>query len=126
MNCWIQRHDLSAEDFVISDASDAISKFESFDWLSELEKKKINEDKIETCPPGIGFVSGRGEILHICPQENETNMIHYHYPESSKILWIIPVTSPKTITKNGISKNTVHTFIKLFFEKSYTEIIGTL
>ena len=125
MNCWIQRHDLSAEDFVLSDANDAISKFESFDWLSELEKK-INEDKKETCPPGIGFVSGQGEILHICPQDNEINMIHFHYPEPSKILWVIPVASQKTITRNKISKDTVYTLIKLFFEKSYTKIIATL
>jgi hypothetical protein len=90
MNVWIQRHDFSSEERDDLSLKDAERILRDFDWLSEREKQSRSVDG--GCDPGLGLVRQDGRILHICPGPDDRCYLHYHYPETRKILGFIPVT----------------------------------
>ena len=63
MRAWIQKHDLSAQEFEAPDSSAAKSALHGFDWQIELNLQARTPAGSETCDPGLGFVSGCGSVF---------------------------------------------------------------
>src|SRR5437870_3108427 len=79
MNAWLQRHNLSSEQFEIPDAAAAKEFLRRFDWASECESEARSTN--DACPAGLGLVVAEGHILHICPRTNGSSLVHYHFPK---------------------------------------------
>ena len=84
MNAWLQRHDLSSEEFEITDAVAAKELLRRFDWASERELEAHSKD--DTCPAGLGLVAAEGHVLHICPGRDGHSLVHYHFPKKPNLL----------------------------------------
>jgi hypothetical protein len=82
MNAWLQRHDLSAEEFEIPDAAAAKELLRGFDWAAERTREVHGSG--ETCLAGLGLVVAPGHILHICPGGDGRSLVHYHFPKRQR------------------------------------------
>jgi len=99
MNVWMQMHDLSHADLPDGSIESAIRALSEFDWNSEsLKEEQAAASGAETCPPGMGFVSGDSRILHIMPSSHSRSHYHYHFPVTRKLLGFIPSTRQATIS----------------------------
>ena len=78
MEAWLQSSDLTSKD-IAPDRELIVDILTSHDWGSEeIRMKEFEREGIENCPAGLGLVSGKGHILHICPSSKEI-IIYYHY-----------------------------------------------
>jgi hypothetical protein len=101
MRAWIQKHDLSAEEFDAPDASSAKRAFHGFDWAAECQRQAQSSG--ETCDPGFGLVVGDGHILHVCPDPKGACVVYLHYPSRGKLFGLLPKTVQQTRTWNAVS-----------------------
>lgn len=85
MKAWLQRHDFSAAEFEVVDANAAIRILREFDWRAERELQARHAG--DTCDPGLGLMVGDGHILHLCPNDDDCCLIHFHQPVQSRIPW---------------------------------------
>ncbi len=123
MNAWIQKHDLSAEEFTLSSPQEAIEILLTFDWATESQKQKEKEENdIENCPAGLGIVAQKGLFLHICPDEDFKCLVSFRYPKTTKILGILPRTFHHLNSAEEVTKVQATELIKLFFASQYSEI----
>ena len=82
---WIQRADLSATDHEPVDAETAVHLVHSYNWAAEWQLEQDRQASgLECCPAGIGFVADE-RILHICPADDGTALVHYH-PDGQSVL----------------------------------------
>jgi len=118
MNVWIQSADFSTEEFQV-DCDEACDLYQTHNWTAELVLQgTLSNDNKACCPPGIGFVSDEGHILHICPGEDEV-LFHYHYPK--EILGFFWKTQ-KSKTVEHYPKSSVAELIRKFYAQSWSEI----
>ena len=94
MRAWIQKHDLSAEDFDTPDALAAKRVLHDFDWPGECKLQAQSSG--ETCDPGFGLVVGDGHMLHVCPNGKGECLVFFHYPSTKRLLGLIPKTVQQT------------------------------
>ena len=118
---WIQRADLTADDFPAVDEQGAIEAFEGVDWQRELARQTGDA---ESCDPGIGFVPGDGRILHICPQADGLVYLHYHYVDESESRDFFRSTKQRTRTKRSVPHSEVPGYISRFFKDDHDWLLG--
>lgn len=113
---WIQKADLSHEDFEAVDYKQAQLAFKTFDWRKEIQiQNDLKKSGKENCDPGIGFVSGDGRILHICPDVNGRAYYCYNFVESRRFLGIIPYKSNQIVSRRNIIEFDLTEVIRRFF-----------
>ena len=124
---WIQRADFSSGDHPPADAAKAIRVFDTHDWPGELRLfVELNSAGKECCPPGIGFVAPNGGILHICPEQNGTALVHYHFAAQRKLLGLIPRATVTTVTADRVDRSRIVDLIGLFFEQHHETLVERL
>lgn len=120
MNAWIQKHDLSADEFQVSDAADAIKRLREFDWRPECELQQNSSG--EVCDPGLGLVVGDGHILHICPRSQESCTVHFHFLETKKFLFFFSKPRQDLKTWRSASIEQAERTIEYLFRGDYDAI----
>ena len=123
MKIWIQRHDYSSDEKDCFDVDQAKHALASFDWKSELTKR--DQPDIESCDPGLGLVKDDGSILHICPQNDESCYVHYHYTVTSKLFGFIPKKSQQSHFIEACSIEKAKELIQQHFEGNRDQILAT-
>ena len=126
---WIQRHDYSVieRDNVSSD--EAKRAFESFGWQGELERFDEG-DPAKNCPPGIGINNGLNlnssgaMLLHICPNDERTALIHIHFALKKKILGIFPATKQIHHHVNAYDRSKVSQLIDRFYAGDFEALLS--
>ena len=122
---WIQKADLSSQDYSTQTIEEIARVFETHDWDSELALQKALEERREdSCPPGLGVVPGDGRILHVCPNGDGTAIVHYHFEVSTRILWMIPTTKTEIATASSVPVDSIARVFRLFAEKQHKELRG--
>jgi hypothetical protein len=98
----------------------ALRLFKSRDWDAEkaTETRLSGEDK-DSCPAGLGLVTGDGYILHICPDQDET-LVYFHY--KSKFLGFLWEQS-KTASYAKVPFDKVERLITAFFSSNREAIL---
>lgn len=119
MKAWIQRHDLSAENFEFADASAAKKALHDFDWATECRLQAESEDENAICDPGFGLLVGDTHILHICPHPEQMCMVHFVFPKKKKLLGFIPILREATRTWKGLPLADADHMIELLFTGDY-------
>jgi len=119
MDVWLQSADLSSQDHNL-DLHGALRLFRSHDWGAEnaRETELSSEDK-DSCPAGLGLVTGDGYILHLCPDQDDT-LVHFHY--KSKFLGFLWQQS-KTVSYVKVPNDMVERFITAFFSSNWEAIL---
>ena len=93
---WIQHADFESEEFGLIGRTDAQAVFRKHNWKAELKRRReLDDERQETCDPGIGFVSNDKRILHLCPQYSGRVLCHYHFDSTWRLLWLIPLRGQK-------------------------------
>jgi hypothetical protein len=124
---WIQRADIASADFEPVDVAGALHAFTTHDWNAELDLLSELEGKAsEFCPPGIGFVTPNGAILHVCPSQDGRALVHYHPAVLSKLLPFIPIRRFAGHTKQGVERSDVLELIQWFFEGRHEWLLRKL
>jgi hypothetical protein len=124
---WIQKADFSASDEAPVSATDAVRAFNEHDWLEELRLEEERERSgAECCPPGIGFVRGNGQVLHICPDPDGTALVHYHFAAPQKLFGFIPRTVITTVTSRAVPRSSIADLIMLFFDSQHDLLVARL
>lgn len=121
MNMWIQFHDFSSNERQDVDVDQAKQTLSTFDWQSELVNR--DQEKEDSCDPGLGLIADNGSILHICPRTPESCYIHYHYSTPRKVFGFIPVNEQ---TSHFIESCSIHTATRLIehhFDDAREEIL---
>lgn len=127
-NCWIQKTDYKSLNYEINSTNEAIDLFTNFDWISELNKYKEDDDN-NNCPTGIGYHDGVkdgtefNKLLHICPIDENYVFFNLHYPIEKKLFGIFKYRSSKIYYNEKISISYVPQLIKLFNISDFKEII---
>ncbi len=101
---------------------EAIKAFENHDWREELRKYVESEE--EKCDPGFGIVAEHS-ILHICPINEHTCYVYYHYSTKKKLLGLIPITSDMTHTIDKISMTKAKWLIECHYSGKEDNILKT-
>src|SRR6266850_2964542 len=124
---WIQRADFSSAEFEPVDVTGALRAFTMHDWRAELALLSELEAKgSESCPPGIGFVTPNGAILHVCPSSDGRALVHYHAETISKVLGFIPIPRSAIHTKQGVERSNVLEMIHSFFAERHDWLLDKL
>ncbi len=111
MRVWIQSADFSTKEYEL-DEPETQELFLGHDWAHEIELLREKElGGKEWCDPGIGLVREDGQILHICP-EAENTTVHYHRPE--KILGLFRSRN-RVLTRSSFPRSHVPKLISHFF-----------
>lgn len=127
MNVWMQMHDLSHANLTDGSVEMAVRALDEFDWDSEiLKEKEAASSGTEYCPPGIGFVSETGHILHIMPANNSRSHYHYHFPQTTKLLGFIPATTQETISVQHVSDEYRKEIIQRHYNDNHTGVVEML
>ncbi len=112
---WIQRADFSATDHPPVDVSTAIRVFGEHPWHEELTlQSELENQGLDYCPPGIGFMDPGGPILHVCPSANGGALVHYH------------TAGTKVHTREGVLRGDVVELIHYFFHGQHDWILQKL
>ena len=122
---WIQSADFQSKDGEPVDLAGAVACFQSHDWETELlNQRHLSEAGSDSCPPGIGFVSGDGRLLHICPLPGAVVLLHYHYPQQRRLVGLIPVASQATASNDHLPTSRVPEAIGLFFGNQHRQLVS--
>jgi hypothetical protein len=114
---WIQRADFSSADFEPVDIHGAVRAFATHDWGAELDfLSELDTKGCPSCPPGIGFVTATGAILHVCPSSEGCALVPYHAETKSKVFGFIPISRFAVHTREGVQQSEVAEVIHAFFE----------
>lgn len=124
MLVWIQRHDFSYEELSINSSKEAIAAFQDYDWKKEYSS--FNETSEECCPPGFGIVSEDRYILHLCPDDSGSCLIHFHYPVREKVLFFFTRDNEKVITRESVSWDEGILLIERMFLGNLEEMIDII
>ena len=120
MRAWLQKHDLSSEEFDISDAASAKKALRDFDWQCELNRQA--QATSETCPPGLGLVTEGGEILHICPGNDVRCIVHFHFSSTRKLFGLFSRRVDLVKTFTHVSLDKTRQMIDAFFVRDFESI----
>ena len=120
MRAWLQKHDLSSEEFEIPDASNAKKILGEFDWQGELSRQL--QTTSETCDPGLGLVTDDGDILHICPGTCGRCMVHFHFSDTRRVFGLFSRKVDLLKTFRDVSLYRVHQMIDAFFVHDFERI----
>jgi hypothetical protein len=127
MNVWMQLHDLSHSDLPDGSIKFAMRALSEFDWDSEiLKEEQAAASGAETCPPGIGFVSEDGRILHVLPASHRRSHYHYHFPIEKKMLGFIPSTHQETISVQDLPDEHRTAIIQDHYDGRHMALLGLL
>ena len=86
---WLQRHDFSSEELGNMSKTEMLAAFDSVDWRAERSQGN-EDDPNKNCPPGFGIVLG-GNILHLCPYDDNNMFFHIHYETDARFFGIVPI-----------------------------------
>jgi hypothetical protein len=121
---WIQKADLSAQDFQPITSFEAVKIFQNYDWNSELSnRRQLEEDGKDFCDPGIGFVSSDQRILHVCPLDSHNAYFHYHFMKQSKFLGLIPNNHQVTYSNMRVEINLIREAIENFYVNNHNWLL---
>ncbi len=121
---WIQRADFRSDEFDAVSEANAQQALKEHDWPAELDyMDELEAAGTETCPPGIGFVSDDGRILHICPERNGRAMMHYHFTSSWRLLWLIPMSGEGLQTRDDMPFAEAGKLLSNFFANDHDRLI---
>jgi hypothetical protein len=124
---WIQKADFLSTDHAPVSVAEAIRAFDKHDWAKEWELSAERERSgAERCPPGIGFVREKGQILHMCPDSNGTALVHYHFAAPRKLFGFIPRAAATTVTSQAVPRASIADLIMLFFEGQHDLLVERL
>ena len=122
---WIQRADLSFEDYAAVDYKKAQSALEKVDWHTEkLRQTELKSAKKENCDPGIGFVADDDRVLRICPDGEGNAYFHYHYPRRFRVLGLIPLKFLRTASRKRTGELDLPELIRRFFLNDHDWLIA--
>ena len=115
MKAWLQSSDLSSKEMKL-DYESALKILKSHNWEAENRlMEQLERDGIENCPAGLGLLSGKGHILHICPGSNDLQ-IYYHYPSRALgFLWKTQKT--KTLIETTVDQGIK--YVEAFFDSNW-------
>jgi len=121
---WEQSADFESKEYEEIDLTKAVQIFKSRHWFEEIVvmERLMNSGK-EFCPPGIGYVSDEGYILHVCSEEKDNYSIHFIYPTGSKILRKLGLEDQETKSTINLSEEKVILAIENFFNESYDKLM---
>jgi len=123
---WIQHADFSAEDYRPVGVTAAIAAFHDHDWAAALEKRALLEaPETDWCPPGFGLVDGK-RILHICPDDELTAMVHYQWPKRRRFLGLFAWEAITHVTKDQFPLAHVDELIQRFYTEDHDWILPQL
>lgn len=120
MRAWLQKHDLSSDEFEIPDASSAKKVLREFDWQDQLSRQA--QATSETCDAGLGLVTDEGDILHICPGANGRSMVHFHFSDTRKLFGLFPRRVDLLKTFRDVSLDRVDQMIDALFVHDFERI----
>ena len=122
---WEQTSDFDYKEHEEINLSEAIQILKSHNWNEDLKMiERLKYLEKEWCPPGIGFVSKAGFILHICTEERDMFMVYYHYPAGLKFLIKLGLAGQRTVSATNMTENRVIEVIKQFFKGSHQELLN--
>ena len=111
---WIQRADFSTSQHGQVNEQDALPAYQRHDWIAEVAQvRRLADSEADHCSPGIGFVTGTGDLLHVCP-DGETAVVHYHFEERRKLFGLVPSRKLHVVTAEAVPPGTVLDLIRLF------------
>ena len=122
---WIQKADLTSEDFDAVDYKQAQVALKKIDWRKEIQKQReLEHIGKENCDPGIGFVADDGRILHICQDGKGKAYFHYHFSETRKIFGIIPFKFDQVASRMSIVEYELAEVIRRFYLEDHEWLIN--
>ncbi len=116
---WIQRADFTSREFEPVSLAEALAALHEHDWQAELGYERSLEASGKTaeerCAPGIGFVSGAGQALHICPKPDGMAECFFIGPRSSDFsgVWQRP----------NVSQQEQDRLLELFSRADYAQLV---
>ena len=120
MQAWIQSSDLSSRDLNV-DADGAIEILESHDWAGEESRRQALESgRKDCCPAGLGLVSPRDGILHLCPDGVSTTI---YWMEPYKLGFI---KMQRTHTWKGVPSLVAHDAIRHHYGARRAQLLEVL
>ena len=121
---WIQRADFVATEHGGVDCVRAFEIFKTHNWQEEQRLLKEREAAgQETCPPGVGFTAAPGHILHICPGENGSALVHYHFLEPRRRLGFIRSTAPTVRSNPAVPFSDIAEFLRRFYDDDHVWLV---
>ena len=115
MNAWLQSADVSVKDLVLA-ADEAVRLLSTHDWAGEdSERRRLESDKRDFCPAGLGLVSGDGNILHVCP-DGVSSAVYWFEPY--KVLGFLKLQ--RTHTWSGVPNVVMQQAIQHYYNADYS------
>ncbi|MCM8538629.1 MAG: hypothetical protein NE334_21990 [Lentisphaeraceae bacterium] len=121
MEAWIQSKDFTSKEFKNSSEEQALELFINHNWQEELVD--FDEYDENQCPPGLGLIHSNGSILHLCPNQDISSVIHYSYTEAKKLLGFIPSNNHHNFTALNVSKADSLKLITLHYKNDREAIL---
>ncbi|MGI9627408.1 MAG: hypothetical protein ACR2QM_11280 [Longimicrobiales bacterium] len=114
---------MSSEDLGALSKSQAVERFEEYDWGTELTwLGELEFAGAQRCPPGMGLVDTDPRILHLCPLSQTLLRAHYHFPARKGLgRWF---GSRDTLTVESAPMEIAEDLILAFYRRRHEEFLA--